>query len=292
MNYIFSCNCIFILEPLEHALLYTLGQHGAISRWQIAAKHARVSRLQEKKLKVRPRNVNNTRRARRGDSCFRARHRLEERGVEGCARRWKAKKRRRKKRKKETRADRIPSCGRTRINQTKIEIGKTKPSHSSVNRIEISDLVGLVAMGLVPDPITATRPPASLPTDYRLQTILYERLWISTDCRAGAARCTRLASRRRCRGSISAIVSSRAPSFSAFLFLHVITRNFPGEMAQVSIVILGAEAVLIFMSKISWNAYLWHFYLSYALLKIILLLNFYSCPNFALYTYNCAQAVR
>lgn len=134
-----------------------------------------MSRLQEKKLKVRPRNVNNTRRARRGDSCFRARHRLEERGAEGCARRWKAKKKeeRRKKRKKETRADRIPSRGRTRINQTKIEIGKTKPSHSSVNRIEISDLVGLVAIGLVPDPITATRPPASLPTDYRLQTILY-----------------------------------------------------------------------------------------------------------------------
>lgn len=50
---IFSRATAPLVPRLRSMRLSTLGQHGAIPRWQIAAKHARMSRLQEEKLKVR-----------------------------------------------------------------------------------------------------------------------------------------------------------------------------------------------------------------------------------------------
>lgn len=167
-----------------------LSQHGAIPRWQIATRHAGASRLQEEKLKVRPRNVN-TRRAPAipvpARARARARHRFEERNPKSspalggwCTKVEGEEERRRKKggRKRETPIA-YRAVERDKSNEDRDR--KNGRSHSTVNWIEISDLAGL-SLGLVPDLVSITTT-SSLPTDYRVRTTSHER---STDRRCGA----------------------------------------------------------------------------------------------------------
>lgn len=117
MNYILSCNCTFSPEPPEHAPLYlrpTRCNSSLTNRGEARANVA--SRLQEEKLKVRPRNVNNTRRASTGRFLFSrassSRGAKPKAAHEGGGRRKKREKR--EEEKEEGNADRIPSRDRTR----------------------------------------------------------------------------------------------------------------------------------------------------------------------------------